>query len=74
MDRLLHLHRHLHHRPAPPLSPSPTAAAALRVGLIGNTGGGEYGHGLEKMFIDRTDGVVVAIADADAAKRCVFLI
>ena len=54
---------------------APTKAAAanskppLRVGLIGETGGGEYGHGLEKMFDDRTDGVVVAIADSDPAKR-----
>ena len=42
---------------------------ALRVGLIGETGGGDYGHGLEKMFVGRSDGVVVAIADSGAAKR-----
>ena len=41
----------------------------LRVGLIGETGGGEYGHGLEKLFVGRSDGVVVAIADSGAAKR-----
>ncbi len=45
------------------------ATAPLRVGLIGQTGGGGYGHGLEKLFIGRSDGVVVAIADTGTAER-----
>ena len=46
-----------------------TAPQPLRVVLIGETDGGGYGHGLEKLFVGRSDGVVVAIADSDKAKR-----
>ena len=51
----------------------PTLPAAatppLRVGLIGDSEHGKYGHGLQKLFIGRTDGVVVAIADPHAGPR-----
>ena len=42
-----------HLRPEDPPTPAPTAATAppLRVGLIGDSEHGKYGHGLQKLFI-----------------------
>jgi len=38
----------------------------LRVGVIGHTGRGDYGHGLEKMWLQLPETEIVAVADADA--------
>lgn len=51
--------------------PVARTTSALRVGLVGETDGGGYGHGLEHLFVNRSDGVVVAIADSDAITRAV---
>ena len=42
------------------------APAKLRVGLIGHTGRGNYGHGIDTMWATLPDTELVAIADADA--------
>ncbi|MGI8604193.1 MAG: Gfo/Idh/MocA family protein [Verrucomicrobiales bacterium] len=41
----------------------------LRAAIIGHTGEGDYGHGLDLIFNDRDDVEVVAVADADAEGR-----
>src|SRR5215212_8386927 len=38
-----------------------------RVGIIGSTGRGDYGHGLDVAFKDLEGFEVVAVADADAS-------
>lgn len=48
-----------------------TAAAAdsrskLRVAVIGHTGRGDYGHGLDTMWLHLPETEIVAVADADA--------
>ena len=68
--RIRTLTTHLLQGPAPTPTPTPAAATPpLRVGLIGDSEHGKYGHGLQKLFIGRTDGVVVAIADPHAGPR-----
>ena len=66
--RVLTAHFNKMDAPHPSASSGPPPAA-LRVALIGNSLGGGYGHGLEKLFVGRCDGVVVAIADPHPAAR-----
>ncbi|MSU42234.1 MAG: Gfo/Idh/MocA family oxidoreductase [Pedosphaera sp.] len=47
---------------APPRAP-------YRAAIIGHTGAGDYGHGLDTLFNGRADVRVVAVADPDAAGR-----
>ncbi len=42
------------------------APAKLRVGIIGHTGHGEYGHGLDAMWLKVPETEIVAVADAGA--------
>ncbi len=47
------------------MRPAPPAPKYLRAAVIGHTGKGNYGHGLDQLFL-RLDGVrLAAIADAD---------
>ncbi|MBL9116202.1 MAG: Gfo/Idh/MocA family oxidoreductase [Verrucomicrobiaceae bacterium] len=52
------------------------SGARMRAAIIGHTGRGDYGHGMEMVFAHREDIEVVALADPDeagraaAAKRC----
>jgi predicted dehydrogenase len=39
----------------------------LRVGIIGHTGRGNYGHGLDTMWLQIPEAEIAAVADADAA-------
>lgn len=48
--------------------PAP-GARRLRAAIIGHTGKGNYGHGLDVCFNHRDDVEVAAVADADAAGR-----
>jgi predicted dehydrogenase len=41
----------------------------LRAAVIGHTGRGDYGHGLESIFADRAGVELVGLADPDAAGR-----
>lgn len=51
--------------PEPPVRPAPPEPKYLRAAVIGHTGAGGYGHGLDILF-NRLDGVrLAAIADAD---------
>ena len=43
------------------------AASSIRVGVIGHTGHGDYGHGLDTMWLKVPETQIVAVADADAA-------
>ena len=43
------------------------SAARLRVAVIGHTGRGNYGHGLDTMWLGIPETEIVAVADADAA-------
>ena len=45
---------------------SRAAEAPLRVAVIGHTGRGNYGHGLDTMWREVPGTQVVAVADADA--------
>lgn len=55
------------------LASSVTRAAAAaekkrwKVGIIGHTGRGNYGHGLDTMWLKMPETEIIAIADADAA-------
>ncbi|WP_235935023.1 Gfo/Idh/MocA family protein [Candidatus Laterigemmans baculatus] len=56
------------------LSPSAAIRTALaaaanprRVGVIGHTGRGNYGHGLDTLWLELPETKIVAVADADAA-------
>jgi predicted dehydrogenase len=54
------------------LTPLASRAAAAprkpyRAAVIGRTGGGDYGHGYDRIFADLTNVTLEAIADADAA-------
>jgi predicted dehydrogenase len=42
------------------------APAKLRVAVIGHTGRGNYGHGLDTMWLQLPETEIVAVADADA--------
>lgn len=44
-------------------------AARTRVGIIGSTGRGDYGHGVDVAFTQLPHVEIVALADADAAGR-----
>jgi predicted dehydrogenase len=48
-------------------SPAFAAEKKWRVGVIGHTGRGNYGHGLDTMWLRIPEAEIVAIADADAA-------
>ena len=50
-------------------SPAVTKEGKFRAAIIGHTGAGNYGHGLDLIFAGRTNIEVVAIADADADGR-----
>jgi predicted dehydrogenase len=39
--------------------------AKYRIGVIGHTGRGNYGHGLDRVWLDLPDCEIVAVADAD---------
>lgn len=41
------------------------ARAKLRVGIIGHTGRGDYGHSLDKMWLNAPETEIAAVADAD---------
>ena len=41
------------------------AAAKYRVGVIGHTGRGDYGHGLDRVWREIPEAEVVAVADAE---------
>jgi len=43
--------------------------ARMKAAVIGHTGRGDYGHGLDEIFQERSDIQLVAIADADAEGR-----
>lgn len=43
------------------------AERRLRVGVIGHTGRGNYGHGLDTMWLKLPETEIVGVADADAA-------
>lgn len=43
--------------------------AAYRVAVIGHTGRGNYGHGLDKVWLEIPECTLVAVADADEAGR-----
>lgn len=45
------------------------APAPLRAAIIGFTGGGDYGHGHDRIFTGLEGGDVVAVADPDKASR-----
>lgn len=47
--------------------------AAFRVGVIGHTGRGNYGHGLDQVWLELPECEVVAVADADEAGRAAAL-
>ena len=44
-------------------------AEKYRVGVIGHTGRGNYGHGLDRVWLDIPGCEVVAVADADERGR-----
>ena len=41
-----------------------TLASGMRVGVIGHTGHGDYGHGVNTMWLGMPETEIVAIADA----------
>src|SRR5262245_213201 len=45
------------------------AAARLKAAIIGHTGRGDYGHGLESIFSNRPNIELIALADPDADGR-----
>lgn len=51
------------------LASAADAKPALRAAVIGHTGRGDYGHGMEKIFTGRPGVKLVALADADEAGR-----
>lgn len=46
-----------------------TAEKRIRVAVIGHTGRGDYGHGLDTVWLDLPECQVVAVADADEPGR-----
>ncbi len=50
-------------------APGPGAGAKLTAAVIGHTGRGNFGHGLERIFEDRPGIELVAIADPNEAGR-----
>jgi len=53
----------------PPTVRSADGAAKYRVAVIGHTGRGDYGHGLDTAWLDLREVEIVAVADADEAGR-----
>ncbi|MFG0262793.1 MAG: Gfo/Idh/MocA family protein [Novipirellula sp. JB048] len=47
-------------------APAPTATRPRRVGVIGHTGRGDFGHGLSTVWLKFPELEIVAVADADA--------
>jgi predicted dehydrogenase len=52
------------------LGPHATGAASpkpakYRAAVVGHTGRGDYGHGLDRVWLDVPDTTIVAVADAD---------
>lgn len=47
------------------LSPAADPARKWRVGVIGNTGHGDYGHGLDTMWLQLPETEIVAVADSN---------
>lgn len=45
------------------------AGAGLKAAIIGHTGAGDYGHGIERIFANLPAVAVAAVADPDAAGR-----
>jgi len=66
----------LNNRPLVSAEPVSPPARKLRAAIIGHTGKGDYGHGMDLVFNDRENIEVVALADpvpagrAQAAERC----
>src|SRR2546428_11760028 len=54
---------------ADPRSLAAEPGAKLKAAVIGHTGRGDYGHGLESIFNNRPNVEVVALADPDSAGR-----
>ena len=50
-------------------APKTAPGGRWRAAILGHTGEGDYGHGLDLIFNDRPDVELVAIADPDAAGR-----
>ncbi|MBP8259425.1 MAG: Gfo/Idh/MocA family oxidoreductase [Verrucomicrobia bacterium] len=46
---------------------APPPAPRLRVGIIGHTGRGDYGHGLHTLWLQLPETEIAAVADPDAA-------
>src|SRR6188768_598725 len=69
----VHKERNMNRRDFLALTAAFPALAAMasgkryRVGVIGHTGRGNYGHGLDTMWKDVPGCEIVAVADADAA-------
>jgi len=53
---------------APPVTPA-ESGQPFRAAVLGHTGRGDYGHGLETIFADRPGVVLVALVDPDPAGR-----
>jgi len=53
----------------PPLVRSADGASKYRVAVIGHTGRGDYGHALDKAWLELPEVEIVAVADADEAGR-----
>lgn len=51
----------------PPTLRAEASSKALRVAVIGHTGHGNYGHGLDTVWLSLPETQIVAVADADAA-------
>lgn len=49
--------------------PRAAGVSPLRAAVIGHTGRGDYGHGLERIFAGRAGVELVGLADSDAAGR-----
>lgn len=50
-------------------SPAASGAAARKAAIVGHTGEGDYGHGIERIFTGLPGIVVAAVADPDGAGR-----
>jgi hypothetical protein len=66
--RLAALVRHLSTTTAA-APPQQQRSRKVRVALIGNSQAGGFGHGLEKLFVGREDGEVIAVADPHPTLR-----
>ena len=48
-----------------PVAAAPVSPKRYRVAVIGHTGHGNYGHGLDRVWLEVPDTEIVAVADAD---------